>query len=156
MESNITFQKETYSEAVEDIKSLIGEHYEEVSQHKDFPLQPSFDIYEKLDSIGMLSIFTARDEGKVIVGYAVFIVAKEHKYKDMLKATQDVLFIRKDIRGRGLDFLIYTQNELKEMGVKIVTQSVTPDNDFSKVLLWLGYKHTETIYTKNLTLKKGE
>ena len=107
------------------------------------------DMYSKLDTIGALKVFTVRDDGELI-GYCTFIIQKHLQHKEHKQASQDVLFIQKDKRGYGTEFMKWCDSQLKESGISFVFRSVTQIKDWSLILKRLNYKQMETIYMKDL------
>ena len=90
--------------------------------------------------------------GSEIVGYSGFFLYEHLHHKGSLHAKQDILFIDKDHRGKGLavKFLNYCDEMLKEIGVEYVIHSVPVKNDWSSLLTKVGYYKLETNYSKRL------
>ena len=92
------FQQEFFSDCYGEAKELLNMHYEEIALNKDFiKLNPNIEQYEDAEKQGILKIFTARDEGK-IVGYFAVLVNRSLHYQDHLYAHNDVIFLHPDHR----------------------------------------------------------
>ena len=93
-----TYQQEFLLSVKQEIEPLLEEHWNEVSNNRDvIKLNPDWDTYYILEEQGMLHIFTARDNGK-LVGYFVTITRLNIHYKDHLFAANDAIFIKKEYR----------------------------------------------------------
>ena len=109
------FQREPASlELFEEALPLLLLHYRSVAHFKDIEFSPDYETYLKMDELGMLRIYTARDSDKNMLGYAVFFVRKNMHYKESLQAVQDILFIHPEARGFGRRFIPYCEEELKK------------------------------------------
>ena len=83
----------------EDIKPLLEKHWELVALNQGaIKLNPDWEKYAELDAAGILRIFTARDQGK-LVGYCVLVVSQSMHYKDHVFANNDVVFVLPDSRA---------------------------------------------------------
>jgi len=104
-------------------------------------------------------VFTARDDEK-LMGYNVFFVANNAHYKDSLQATQDILYLAPEYRGKmtGVRFIRWCDNELEDLGVEVVYQHVKarPELNFGPMLERIGYELVDLIYTKRLRPRTGE
>ena len=146
------FKKERYSEQlVCELLSLLQQHHEEVSHCPDVPIEPDFNIYRKMEDMGILRIFTARENGE-IVGYSVFFVSASIHHKSKLQAAQDLLFLRPDYR-RGFTayrFIKWCDDQLRADGVKSIFQYVNVKSDFGSLLERMGYNKFETLYVRRV------
>jgi len=147
------------SYSVEDPETFIGEmrdllplHYDELCVTKDFPLAPDYEAYGRLYNSDMLRCITAR-EGEELVGYAIFIVQPHLHYMTCKTAFEDIYFLRKDHRlGRtGIRLFQFAEEALKHNdGVHRIIMHTKVHLDNSKLFEYLGYKHTDKLYTKIL------
>lgn len=144
------FQQETLSTSLEEAKPLLQKHWDEIAHYKDIPLDPDYDAYFKLESAGILKVFTARDENKNMLGYAVFVIQAHPHYKNNIYAKQDVVYIDCDRRGIGMFFIRWCDERLATMGIHVVTQHVKAAHNFGPALNRLGYELQDLIYTKRL------
>lgn len=150
------FAQETYEMIHEEIKPLIAKHYEEIAKYKDIPLDPDWSTYQAMESLGILKIFSCRlpateEMGKgELVGYALYFVRKHLHYSSMLLAQQDILFIAKEHRGKGMVFIDWCDQRLKEMGCDVTMQHVKSTHNFGRMLERIGYELMDLIYTRRL------
>lgn len=146
--------QERLMEIIDEVQPLLAEHYDEIAHFKDIPLKPDFHRYQILENGGNLKIYTARDDAKKLIGYAIYIVNKNLHYSDSLQAVQDILFIRKGNRGTGGRLIKFADAELRKIGVQPIYQHVKLKQNFGKLLERMGYEAVEIIYVKRLD--KGE
>jgi hypothetical protein len=140
---------ERIKDVIDELEPLIQAHYKEIAKYQDIPLKPDWKSYESLDELGLLRIFTLREEGELI-GYAVFMVRPHLHYMTCLTAFQDILFIKSDKRGKGLKFILWCDNQLKGMGINLIVQHVKSEHNFGPALERIGYELMDLIYTKRI------
>jgi hypothetical protein len=147
----IEYHVEDPATFIEEIKDLLPLHYDELCVTKDFPLLPDYEAYGKLYVADMLRCVTARDEGG-LVGYAIFIVQPHLHYMTCRTAFEDIYFLRKDHRlGRtGIRLFQFAEEALKSDGVHRIIMHTKVHLDNSRLFEYLGYKHTDKLYTKIL------
>jgi len=152
----IHLNEEKFLDFYMDASPTIYRHHKEVNPYQthegdQFSLEPDFTHYINLDNNGDLKIYTARVE-KELVGYCGYVIYKHPHHTSKVIAAQDGVYFKKGFRNKGLGekFLSWTEIKLKDSGVNVVHQSVTPWYDWSKTLNGLGYKPLETVYFKNI------
>lgn len=148
----ITYQQESLVTCVSDIKPLLEKHWEEIALNKDkIKLNPDWEAYHNLEDMGALKIFTARADGQ-LVGYFVVICRKHLHYVDHVFAFNDVIFVSQDFRkgSLGTKLMKFAEQCLKEDGVSVLVVNTKRHKPFDALLMWLGYSHTENIYSKYL------
>lgn len=143
-----TYREERFTTFWEEAKDLYQSHAEEINLF-NAPLDIFYDLYEELEADGVYKLYTIRDEERLI-GYAGFFLFFHPHHKTSLQAKQDILFITKEYRGKGLPFLKHCDQELQELGVELVHHCVPASNDWGKILERIGYKKLESIYTRRL------
>lgn len=146
------FNRETFSlELAQEMAPLFGAHHAEVAPHEDIALNPDLLIYHQLSIANALRIFTVRDRGE-LVGYAVFIVRDNPHSMGSVQATQDILYLKPEMRGQGIgkSFIDWCDAVMGIEGVKTVFHHVTAKLDFGPLLESLGYRKAETVYTRRL------
>lgn len=146
------FSRETYLDVKDDLQELIVAHWEDVALNKEhIKLNPDWDAYSKLEKSQALRIYTARDGG-LLVGYFVVILNRSLHYKDHIFGTNDVVFIHKDYRKglSGAKLIKYAEKDLKKAGVSLLLVNTKVHKPFGKLLEFLGFAETETIYSKRL------
>lgn len=136
---------------LDELESLFPEHYEELCVTKDFPLEPDYESYRNISRAGMLRCITCRIDDQLI-GYIVFIVQPHLHYKSCKTAFEDIYYIKKEYRrGRiGIKLFQYAEKVLKQFGVNRIIMHTKIHLDNSRLFEYLGYKHTDKLYTKLL------
>ena len=134
-----------------ELEQIFPEHYEELCVTKDFPLEPDYDGYRRLAQAGMLRCITCRIDGDLI-GYIVFYIQPHLHYKSCKTAFEDIYYVKKEFRkGRiGIRLFQYAEKVLKEHGVNRIIMHTKIHLDNSRLFEYLGYKHTDKLYTKLL------
>lgn len=148
----ITYQQESLVTCEKDATELLMQHWEEIALNKDvIKLNPDWPAYYQLESSGMLKVFTARLDGKLI-GYFVVVCRKHLHYVDHVFAFNDVLYLSKDHRKglTGAKLMRFAEKCLKEDGVSVLVVNTKRHKPFDKLLSWLGFTHVENTYSKLL------
>jgi GNAT superfamily N-acetyltransferase len=137
---------------IEELKEVIPLHYDELCVTKDFPLLPDYEAYGRLHMAGFLKCITARDASGLI-GYAIFIVQPHLHYRSCKTAFEDIYFLRKEHRlGRtGIRLFQFAEEALRADGVNRIIMHTKIHMDNSRLFEYLGYKHTDKLYTKILS-----
>src|SRR3990167_4142324 len=131
--SDIKFGIEKVSQVLNEIIPLCIKHWEEIAHFKDIPLEIDRDGYARLENLGLLRIFTAREDTKLI-GYSIYIVSYNMHYKSSLQAKQDVLYIDKEKRGFGHKFILWCDEQLKKEGVQVVYHHIKAAHNWGKMI----------------------
>lgn len=153
------FARETVcAEFLEEMRPLLERHYHEIAHYQDIKLEPNFAKYIDMDRAGNLRVFTARDEERKLIGYGVFFVTHNMHYQGSLQASQDIIFIEKSTRGRGMgrDFINWCDFQLRNEGVQVVYHHVKQKHNFGPMLETLGYQLVDLIYGRRLDKSEGE
>lgn len=148
----ITYQQDSVVNFIGEAKALLELHWQEIAVNKDYiKLNPDWDTYLSLEEIGMLKLFTARDDGKLI-GYFAVICRNHLHYKDHLFAVNDVIYLHQDYRKGliGARLIKFAEKCLKDDGVSVLVVNTKRHKPFDSLLSWLGYKHVENVYSKLL------
>jgi len=148
----MTFQCEKFDDVFLEMQPLLQEHYFEVGNFKDIPIEVNVTTYRLLEDNGSFKIFTARSDNGDLLGYAGFFIKSHLHHMKSLQAVQDVIFIKKDKRGFGRDFLNWCDVQLKKMGIQVTHQFVTVKHEWGSTLESLGYQPIERVYAKRLDL----
>jgi GNAT superfamily N-acetyltransferase len=141
---------------IEELKEVIPVHYDELCVTKDFPLLPDYEAYGRLHMAGLLKCITARGKSGLI-GYAIFIVQPHLHYMSCKTAFEDIYFLRKEHRlGRtGIRLFQFAEEALRTDGVNRIIMHTKVHLDNSKLFEYLGYKHTDKLYTKILSMEQS-
>ena len=151
-DSDIVYSRISFEvlQGLEEFHTLIRSHYKEISAYQDIELKPDWDKYLQMEREQKLTCFVARKGGDKVIGYAIFFVQFNMHYRESLQAVQDIIYIDKEERGFGSDFIQWMDKELKSDGVQVVYHHVKCKHDWGKALESLGYNHIEKMYGKRL------
>ena len=137
---------------LEQLKELLPRHYEELCPSKEnLELAPDYDAYRRLFDCGMLRCITVHHDERLI-GYIIFIVQPHLHYSKSKCAFEDVYWIDPDYRkGRiGLKMFKFAEKVLKAIGVNRVILHTKVFQDHSTLFEYMGYTHTDKLFTKFL------
>lgn len=146
---NIIFKEEKLKDIWGEMIPIFEKHYKEIAHYKDIPLEPDKDSYFKIEELGNIKTFTARESGELI-GYSIYFIKNNLHYKSSLQALQDVIYIKKEKRGFGTKFIKWCDNRLRDIGVQVVCHHIKLAHDWSKILEKMGYEKQDIILTKRL------
>lgn len=144
------YQQERLDSVQEECQPLINKHWEEIAINQDnIKLNPDWDTYYKLESLGMIKIYTARVDGK-LVGYFTIVVTKGLHYVDHLFGATDMIYISPEYRkGRaGYGLIKFAEQELKKSGVSVLVINTKDHAPFDKLLQSMDYSLAERLYQK--------
>jgi hypothetical protein len=146
--SSISFQEETIREVWPELNSLTKEHYKEVSLLADqIELDVDIDYYLQLEELGMVRVFTVR-ENNSLVGYASFFIVGSPRYKGKKVAQNDGIFIQERIRQGflGIKFIKAITKELST-SCDIILWHVKDKYDFSPILKRMNFIKQDTVWS---------
>lgn len=135
---------------LEEARPLLQNHWSEISYYKDIELNPDYELYIKMQEFKSIRCYIARCEDNKMIGYAVFFIKNHPHYKQSLMAIQDIIFFDPQYRGRGMLFIMWCDEQLKNIGVQVVSHHVKFSYDWSKSLERIGYEKQDIILTKRL------
>ena len=117
----------------------------------EIKLDPNWEEYGRLDAAGILRIFTARDNGK-LVGYFVLMVSQSVHYKAHKFATNDILFVLPDSRAgaTGYKLIKFAEDHCKNDGVSLLMVNTKVHLPFDSLMVGMGFDLIERIYSKFL------
>lgn len=150
--SNLDFSLEVFTPKLYgEMWPLFTDHYKEIAHYKDIPLEPDTIHYDTAQKIGILRVYTVRENGR-LSGYSVFTVGKNPHYASSTQAKQDILFLSSNLRGgmNGFKFISWCDEQLKKEGVQAVYHHVKKDHNFGPVLERMGYELVDLIYGRRL------
>lgn len=152
----IDFARENHSRELRmEMFPLWKEHYKEIALYKDIPLSPSFAVYDNAEKNGMLRIFTARNEGK-LVGYEVFFIHPHPHYSLAIEAVQDILFLSHDMRrgSIGYRFLKWCDQQLESSKAQVIFRCISNMNDYSVLLERMGYRQHDVVFSRRISCQQ--
>ena len=138
---------------INELRDIIPTHYDELCVTKNFPLMPDYEAYGRLYVAKMLKCVTVRTDDAALIGYAIFIVQPHLHYKTCKTAFEDLYYLKKEHRlGRtGIRLFQFAEQALREDGVNRIIMHTKVHLDNSRLFEYLGYKHTDKLYTKILS-----
>lgn len=141
---------ESFMAAVEEIKTLIPQHYEELALNKDkVPLSPDWNRYKVLEDAGMLLFISLRDDIK-LVGYFIGIVVPHLHYTTCITCMMDILYVSQEHRNKrgGIMLMKELEKEAKQRGVHRIVLNTKCHSNISRLYKRFEYIHIEEIYSK--------
>jgi hypothetical protein len=151
--SVITFSIEKWADFSRDADYIFPLHYEELSlDNGKIPMGIDNAKYQEMESVGRLHVLVARSEGQV-VGYYIAIIVNHPHYKDAgLHSTTDMFYLLPEYRigNNGMRLLAEAEQSLRKRGVVKAFIGTKLKQDHSKILEWLGWTPTDTVFTKVL------
>lgn len=143
------FSQERFDDVIDEAYALLEKHLKEVWIYPDMPLDLNYNMYKRMDAGGTYMVYVARVDKK-IVGYSAYIISPNLHHVESLWAYSDVLYLAPEHRGHGKEFIQYCESKLKDLGVHVISQAVTPRKDFSPMLERSGYELMDSNYTRRL------
>jgi len=148
----IRYTQEFLENVKGDIGPILQEHFREVHPAREvFPLDIDWELYEKLESLGLVKVFTARD-GEVLVGYMCVVISPNLHSKGTQTACEDGLFVSKNYRkasvARGL--VEFVEKCLREDGFKVFHITGTEEKPIDPLMNRMGYTKIESKFQKVL------
>jgi len=146
---SIVFRRASLAEAKKDILPLLQMEWEEAGLGFGFGIDPDWKQYVSMEDSGMLYVFTARDEGK-LVGYIVFLMTPSLHHRGLKNATMDLFYILPEYR-KGLlamKLLKFAEGHLRHDFCKIILLSCFDGSRVGDLYDRLGYRAIETSFVK--------
>lgn len=146
------FKRQAYSQKLIDEMMPLWEAHQLETANKFYgPLDPNFEVYAQCEANGLLRIYTARQGGE-LAGYQIFVVSEHPHSKDMVVATQDILYLRPAYRRglTGFNFMKWCMNELTNDGVHIMHQVVPARLNLGGLFERLGFELEDVNFSKRL------
>lgn len=149
----LTAAIEPISACVEEIKTLIPTHYDEISEHKlrGYPLEPRYDTYLARDAVGEVIFVALREEGK-LVGYLISFVSSGMHYESCLTSITDIFFVYPDQRGMQGGVMIFSEwiKECTRRGVDLMAAGFKSKHakHVRPILEAMGFFEAEIIFWK--------
>jgi GNAT superfamily N-acetyltransferase len=141
---------ENFTNVKQDIQPLLELHWAETEPNQDtIKLDPDWSEYFRLSEAGVLKIFTARNNGK-LVGYCVVMISQSIHHKDHIFAGTDVVYVHPEFRksSTGSDLIKFAENYCEENGASIMTLNMKTSHPFDNLMLNIGFDLIERVYHK--------
>lgn len=147
------YAEETFEEAYPDAEQFILNNHTEINTDIAEPLDVDLKTYEEASKIGLLKVFTARDEKGQLVGYSAIWIHQSLHFRGEKHATQDVFYVRPEYRGKMVGFILirFAETVLRKLGVKVINHHAHVHNLRLGVMLEkMGYTPKAYNYLKRL------
>jgi len=131
---------------------LFQEHYEEIARNKEvMKLNVNWPLYEALDEKQVLFVYLAMQDN-VCIGYSLNIVTNHLHYADLNYVQNDVLFVKKELRGSriGLRLMKVTEDHARSLGCKLMLWHAKEDTALARLLPRLKYGVQDIVFSKEL------
>ncbi|MBO9377433.1 GNAT family N-acetyltransferase [Sphingomonas histidinilytica] len=146
----LTAQVEPWAPFIEEAKSLLPLHWEELALDKEHvPLEPMWEVYDARDAAGQIMVVTLREAGR-LVGYFIGCLAPGLHYRTCLTLQMDIFFVHPDHRGHmgGVKLFKAVEREARRRGVNRLMVASKLHRDSSRLFTALGYAPIETHFSK--------
>jgi Acetyltransferase (GNAT) family len=147
----IQFQIEPVEQWAADSKDLVYAHWQELGLDLDLEIAPDIEKMKILESLGMFTVITARDEGK-LVGYLLAVVSTHLHYRTSPPMfIVDAYYISLEYRnGTGAKLFRFAEVIAKQLGTIKIYLSCKVHKDHSKFFKVLGYKLSDYAFIKRI------
>jgi GNAT superfamily N-acetyltransferase len=127
-------------QVVAEIAPNVTRHYYEMTEGDDYgPPDIDWGAYAHASHLGLCRVVTARDNGK-LVGYAVFSLGRNPRYKNRIEASGDGIFLEKEYRGQCSAQLIKRADQyLQNLGIQETNYTLSDDR-IGRLLGRIGYQ----------------
>ena len=149
---SLQLQTESLFDIRQEMDVLTELHYQELTLNKDVvKLKPIWSEYKRMEDNGQFYLLTARLSGE-LVGYSAFFLKPHIHYEDVMVATNDVLFLKKEHRTGtlGIKLIKYSEQKMKELGANKITWHIKHANDVRAILHRMKYIDEDIIVGKIL------
>lgn len=116
---------------------------------RDFDIDPDFEQYQALTTIGALVLLTMRHEGK-LVGYVTGTCWKGMHHRHFVVAQSDSMYVEMPYRGHVMRLVRAYEKEMVKRGAVALNWLTHPRNPLFKILLSRGYVADETMLEKRV------
>lgn len=146
----LTAQVEDLSQGLEELKPLLGLHWDKLALYKDkMPLRPQYGVYLERDKLGQVGYVALRDKGK-LVGYWVSFINFGLHYGATLTAVQDIWNVLSGYDGGIAPLLLMraVERQYRRRGVQLSILNDKLHFPCGRLYEAMGYKRVETIWSK--------
>lgn len=138
---------EPLSKCIDEIEQEHARHYLEMTDGDEYGLPDvDWELYRALSQAGSIACVTLRD-GEKMVGWAVFSLGTNPRYKTLLAAENQGLFIEKEYRAQWSDVFIKRCIEYMRTIGAVETNFTESDERVGKWLAKHGAKSTYKIWS---------
>jgi len=150
--AEIKIAREKFADVIEEAKPLLVEHWTELSLYPDIPLDPDYEVYQALEKLDQMSIYTVRARGEM-VGYAVYFTRRHHHYRSATWAMSDIILVRNGHRNLGVGTALFdfVEQDLRSQGVDVIhTMTKTAHPELAMLLRARKHQEAELCFSLRL------
>jgi GNAT superfamily N-acetyltransferase len=148
----LDFQHESVAACWGELFPLAQAHAASTQSYRRHePFNPLLSRYEAVEHIGMYRLLTARDAGKLVGYFGLYLTESMHSQLPLI--VEDTFFLHPDYRkGRNaIRFIRYCEERAREWGAQEILFSCEADNRTANSLLqYLDYQPVIMQYSKRL------
>lgn len=147
----VTYQSEAIYQVLPEILPLLQDNHAEAQRDNyGTELDPDWDQYRTMETCGLLKIFTAREDGK-LVGYDIFIVGPHRHAVGSRVAINDMTYVVPEYRGFTAVLLIKKSDiSLKAMGCSVIVRHAQCNTQVHALLERIGYAPGELMMIRKV------
>lgn len=147
----LTIKVESIESWFKDAVPLIYNHWQELGLDTDLKGDINTEALIQLEKMGIASVVTVRDEGK-IAGYLLAIHTPHLHYKSSPPMfIVDMYYIAPEYRkGAGVKLFKFAEEYAKKLGCIKLYLSCKAHKDHSRLFEALGYKLSDFAFTKRI------
>ena len=148
----------TIAQIRESGQHLFEQHYAEVAQDKQVPLEPDWPAYDALESAGLVLCLGAYVCGE-LVGYSLNFIQPRHlHYASLCYAQNDIFFVTKSHRGKqcgatetiGDQLRAATKRIAKQRGAAKVLWHAKEGSAMARWLASQGCRVADIVFSEDL------
>jgi len=146
----ITYQEESLEDMWDDLMVNARLHWEETEGYRhDQPLNPDKARFLQYEKLGLYHSYSARDDGELIGNVTMYVSPSMHT--QLLIATEDTMFIKKEYRGKRVYYKLFTmvEEEMKKLGVSEIMLTSKVSNPAGRLIERMGYNLVANEYSKS-------
>ena len=154
---SLIFDEESVASCWNEVMELAQGHWAGTKTYRRHqPFVPSFERYEQANRTGFFRLFTARDQGKLVGYFGMYLTLSMHSQLPL--AVEDTFYLHPDARkGRNaIRFIRFIEDTLRRVGIVELMFSCEVENPVARKLLeYLDYRPVIVQCSKYLSSPPG-
>lgn len=142
-------QREPIDGLWEEAAQMLADGFARFDPFPDVPLDPDRGLYQNMEILGFVRVYTARDTCGTLLAYACFLVGPSLRRQGERQAQQDVVHSSNPAVTAWL--LRYAERALRDEGVSLIYHSAPTGSRFDQLLAILGYTEVGVNRVKRFT-----